>query len=121
MTLDNGDHIIVRGIILIGTADLPAKSDCLNFIQFNARPCVPVFGVKDHSALSRLMSDFVEGMGIDRMHALDGGVMKKILTLCCHSIKVLKGLSHIEIAQSLPMISPGLYGPYFLKIRKFFR
>lgn len=32
------------------------------------------------------MPDFVKGMGIDRMHALDGGVMKKILTLCCHSM-----------------------------------
>lgn len=27
------------------------------------------------------MPDFVRGMGIDRMHAVDGGVMKKILTL----------------------------------------
>lgn len=134
-----GDIIVVRGVMLIGTCDLPAKCECLNFIQFNgrygcpdcffsgtsirtgphsalqvypyiedieerrterciehadqARPGAPVFGVKGPTALSRLMPDFIKGMSIDRMHALDGGVIKKfspyaviLLTMRIHSL-----------------------------------
>lgn len=129
VVLPAGNIITVRGVILMGTCDLPAKCDVLNFIQFNGQygcPCcqfpgenvrtgprsalhvypyvenfeertsalcieyanearrgVPVFGVKGHTALSRLMPDFIRGMCLDRMHAVDGGVMKKLLTLWC--------------------------------------
>lgn len=35
INLPDREDIIVRGVLLMGTCDLPAKSDCLNFIQFN--------------------------------------------------------------------------------------
>ena len=47
----------------------------------NARPNEPVHGVKGFSALSHSMPDFIKGMAIDRMHCVEGGVLKKILTL----------------------------------------
>lgn len=41
----------------------------------------PVMGVKGISVLSQLMPDFISGMGLDRMHCVDGGVVKKIMGL----------------------------------------
>lgn len=125
--LPNNNHIIVKGIVLMGTCDLPAKSECLNFIQFNgnygcniclckgesteigSRSHVHVFpfeneislrtsqqsiefanratsdkpfmGVKGHTIMSKIMPDFINGMAIDRMHCVDGGVMKKLMIL----------------------------------------
>lgn len=38
-------------------------------------------GVKGYSAFSKIMPDFIKGMAIDHMHCVDGGVIKKILTL----------------------------------------
>ncbi|XP_011859941.1 PREDICTED: uncharacterized protein LOC105557338 [Vollenhovia emeryi] len=35
INLPENNNIIVRGIALMGTCDLPARSECLNFIQFN--------------------------------------------------------------------------------------
>lgn len=37
--------------------------------------------IKGHTAFSKLMPDFIERIGIDRMHCVDGGVVKKILLL----------------------------------------
>ncbi|XP_026828515.1 uncharacterized protein LOC113562671 [Ooceraea biroi] len=112
----------------MGTVHLPAKSDFLNFIQFNgdygcpscyckgeniaiiprgsvhvyryenelqlrslnesieytnrASPDNPVMGIKGHTAFSKIMPDFIEGVAIDRiMHCVDGGVVKKMLLL----------------------------------------
>lgn len=127
VTLPDNERITVRGIVLSGTCDLPAKCNCLNFIQFNGKngcpDCVilgeefkisdkktvhvypytnnihfrtsqdciddaesatpenPINGVKGHTAFSRIMPDFIAGMGIDRMHSVDGGVAKKLLKL----------------------------------------
>ncbi|KAK0078758.1 hypothetical protein PV325_002124 [Microctonus aethiopoides] len=41
----------------------------------------PVMGVKGPCYLSRLMPNFIFGTGIDRMHCVDGRVIKKLLTL----------------------------------------
>lgn len=41
----------------------------------------PVMGVKGPTALSKLMPDFIKGIAIDRMHGVEGGVVKKMLTL----------------------------------------
>lgn len=117
----------VRGVLLMGVADLPAKSAFFNFVQFNgdygcplcyckgenvpidpkgsvhiyryenelklrssqecveyadtASPDNPIMGIKGHTAFSKLMPDFIEGIGIDRMHCVDGGVVKKMLLL----------------------------------------
>nr|XP_012234439.1 PREDICTED: uncharacterized protein LOC105679152 [Linepithema humile] len=117
----------IRGVLLMGTADLPAKSDFLNFVQFNGdygcpscyckgenvslipkgsvhvyryknelklrslNECIeyanrasldnPVMGIKGHTAFSKLMPDFIEGVGIDRIHCVDSGVVKKMLSL----------------------------------------
>lgn len=38
-------------------------------------------GVKGHTVISKIMPDFINGMAIDRMHCIDGGVMKKLMTL----------------------------------------
>ena len=46
-----------------------------------ATPDRPVMGVKGSSILSRIMPDFVKGMGIDRMHGADGGLLKKMMKL----------------------------------------
>ncbi|XP_043477534.1 uncharacterized protein LOC122508322 [Leptopilina heterotoma] len=120
--------INVRGLLLTGTCDLPAKASCLNFTHHNGDygcpicfyrgetihllntggnihvypyahnfylrtldECkrlaetgtekVPDKGVKGPTSLSLLMPDFIKGMAIDRMHGVDGGVVKKILTL----------------------------------------
>lgn len=127
ITLPDNNIIIVKGIILMGTCDLPAKCDCLNFIQFNddygchsclckgehieigprshvhaypfeneltlrtsqqsiefanrAKSDTPFMGVKGHTVISKIMPDFINGMAIDRMHCVDGGVMKKLMTL----------------------------------------
>lgn len=35
MYVSDGNMINVRAILLMGTCDLPEKSECLNFIQFN--------------------------------------------------------------------------------------
>lgn len=113
----------VRGVLLMGVADLLAKSAFLNFVQFNGDygcplcyckgesvsiapkgsvhvyryenelklrsldECIkyadeastdhPIMGIKGHTAFSKLMPDFIEGVGIDRMHCVDGGVVKK--------------------------------------------
>ncbi|XP_055850910.1 uncharacterized protein LOC129915418 isoform X2 [Episyrphus balteatus] len=121
------EPIIVRGILLMGTADLLAKNDFMNFKQFNGyygcticdikgenlklvprgrlhiypfqqntnlrtlQNCLtwaneatqdnPVMGIKGPSALSLIMPDYIQGMAIDRMHAVEGGVIKKILYL----------------------------------------
>ncbi|KAK0158081.1 hypothetical protein PV327_011149, partial [Microctonus hyperodae] len=34
--IERGNSVIVKGIILMGTCDLPAKCQCLNFKQFNS-------------------------------------------------------------------------------------
>ena len=41
----------------------------------------PVMGVKGPTVRSQLMPDFILGMGLVRMHSVDGGVMKKVLNL----------------------------------------
>lgn len=46
-----------------------------------ATPDNPTKGVKGPTALSNSMPDFIKGMAIDRMHGVDGGVIKKLLTL----------------------------------------
>ncbi|CAG5090584.1 Protein of unknown function [Cotesia congregata] len=46
-----------------------------------ATPDNPQFGIKGPTSLAKLMPDFMSGMCIDRMHAVDGGVIKKILNL----------------------------------------
>lgn len=120
-------NVVVRGILLMGTCDLPAKASCLNYTQFNGEYGCPVcfskgetlhlptggnvhvypyskafdlrtlitcnlhahsgtienpqMGVKGPTILSLLMPDFIKGMAIDRMHGVDGGVVKKILSL----------------------------------------
>ena len=38
-------------------------------------------GAKGPTVLSQLMPDFILGMGLDRMHSVDGGVVKKVLNL----------------------------------------
>ena len=124
----NDITINVRGILLMGTCDLVARCQCINFIQFNgdygcsvclckgtsvpvfpnghvhvypyenelelrtseesiryselvAEHNKPVMGVKGPTALSKLMPDFIRGIAIDRMHGVEGGVVKKMLTL----------------------------------------
>lgn len=124
--LNRVEPIQVRGVLLTGTADTPAKSDFLNFKKFNgAFECMacciegentetengsthvypyeeqltlrtsvncinwsqaateenPIFGVKGPTALANYMPDFIGGMAIDRMHCVDGGIIKKILSL----------------------------------------
>ena len=125
--LHDNTAITVRGVLLMGVCDLPAKYECLNFIQYNgdhgcaacllkgetvtlesggkvhvypytdeltlrttqesiahanrATPNNPVFGVKGPTMFSRLMPDFIRGMGIDRMHGGDGGVLKRMMSL----------------------------------------
>lgn len=130
VVLPNRNEIIVRAVVLMVVCDLPAKCECLNFVQFNgkygcpvcfsigeviqiaprshiqvcpytdqfelrtsrrceelalhATPHNPQFGVKGYTALSKLMPDFLGAMCIDRMHAVDAGVIKKLLTLFFH-------------------------------------
>ncbi|XP_026475923.1 uncharacterized protein LOC113381164, partial [Ctenocephalides felis] len=120
-------NITVKGILLLGTCDLPARSDCLNFVQYNgyygcsycfcpgmnftletggnvhvypytnniekrtlqncrsfadnASRDAPIMGIKGPTALSLIMPDYVMGMAIDRMHCVEGGVVKKLLSL----------------------------------------
>ena len=119
--------INVKGILLRGTCDLPAKAQFLNMTQYNGRfgcqdcycegesiatgpnssvwvfpyqrnfelrttedsnnyarlgtPQNPHLGVKGPNVFSKIMPDFIRGMGIDKMHGVDGGVAKKILSL----------------------------------------
>lgn len=126
-TLPRGNEITLKAILLMGVCDLSAKTDCLNFVNFNAKygcpvcytegeilqigarshlrvypycdnlrlktseecerlalqatPDSPQFGIRGSTALSKLMPDFMNRMCIDRMHAVDSGVIKKILTL----------------------------------------
>lgn len=42
MQLPNAEDNVVRAILLMGVCDLPAKSECLNFTQFNGRYGCPV-------------------------------------------------------------------------------
>lgn len=127
ITLPDNSVIFIKGVVLTGVCDLPAKSNCLNFTQYNgahgcasclckgrseqlgenchtyifpyeknflprttaqcisdaydARPDAPVRGIKGHSTLARVMPDFINGIGIDRMHGIEGGVFKKMLIL----------------------------------------
>lgn len=37
--------------------------------------------MKGYTALSQIMPDFIDGMAIDRMHSVDGGVAKKLFRL----------------------------------------
>ena len=117
----------VRGVLLTGTCDTPARCECLNFTNFNGKYgcsfCLtegvniplepqghvlafpyqnelslrtsentqrfattasadePVMGVKGPTVLSQLMPDLIQGMGLDRMHGVEGGVVKKVLNL----------------------------------------
>jgi len=41
----------------------------------------PVMGVKGSNAFSKIMPDFVRGMAIDRMRGIEGGIVKKMLSL----------------------------------------
>ena len=41
----------------------------------------PVMGVKGPTVLSQLMLDFILSLGLDRMHSVDGGVVKRVLNL----------------------------------------
>ena len=127
VTLSDNTALTVRGVLLMGVCDLPAKYECLNFIQYNGdygcASCLskgesfllqsggrvhiypyeeelslrtlretllhadratlnqPVMGVKGHTIFSRLMPDFIRGVGIDRMHGADGGILKKMMSL----------------------------------------
>ena len=117
----------VRGVLLTGTCDTPARCECLNFTNFNGKYgcsfCLiegvnvplepkghvfafpyqnelsirtsentqrfaptasadnPVMGVKGPTVFSQLMPDLILGMGLDRMHGVEGGVVKKVLNL----------------------------------------
>lgn len=129
--------INVKGLLLFGACDLPAKAEFLNLVQFNGKygcpNCLnpgetyflqreaaaednrrvghtniyryegnnrlrtsaetiaqgfealaigrPVKGVKGPSSLALIMPNHITGTGIDRMHCVDGGVIKKLLTL----------------------------------------
>ncbi|XP_026830135.1 uncharacterized protein LOC105286011 isoform X1 [Ooceraea biroi] len=110
INLPDNNKIIVRGVVLMGTCDLPVKSECLNFTQFNGNfrcpSCLckgkrvpilpkgfvhvypyedqlqsrtseqsieyanlatsdhPVMGVKGYNVFSKIMPDFIKGMGI---------------------------------------------------------
>ncbi|XP_070522164.1 uncharacterized protein [Cardiocondyla obscurior] len=127
ITLSRQNIITVRGIVLAGTCDLPAKAQFLNMMQYNGefgcnhckdkgesfthpitwgtsrvysynkypimRTSVEtiengnqalqdkksVNGVKGPCALSKLMSDFINGTAIDYMHCIFSGVVKKLL------------------------------------------
>lgn len=125
--LRENQTIRVRGILLMGTCDMQAKSLFLNMTQYNglhgcpacycpgesvainltshvyayqyepnpqlrtlqeceayantATPDVPIMGIKGPNAFSRIMPDYIRGMAIDRMHGIEGGVVKKILKL----------------------------------------
>ena len=115
----------MKGVLLRGTCDLPAKAEFLNMAYFNgkngcqvcycegcnvpvgpnstvhvypydeniqlrtlqecinyarlATPQNPQMGIKGPNAFSKIMPDFIRGMGIDKMHGVEGGVVKKML------------------------------------------
>lgn len=50
-----------------------------------ATPDNPVMGVKGPTAFSKIMPNFIKRMGIDKMHGIEGGVVKKMLTLLFNS------------------------------------
>lgn len=134
------DPVNVKGLLIFGACDLPAKAQFLNLVQFNGKygcpNCLnqgetfvfrrdrdpenpednpraghthiyryernvqlrtsaetmaqgleaeaigrPVKGVKGPSALALIMPNHITGTGIDRMHGVDGGVIKKLLNL----------------------------------------
>ncbi|CAG5102758.1 Protein of unknown function, partial [Cotesia congregata] len=56
------------------------SANCIKWSQ-TATEENPLFGVKGPTALANYMPDFIGGLAIDRMHCVDGGVIKKILTL----------------------------------------
>ncbi|XP_033217303.1 uncharacterized protein LOC117173044 isoform X1 [Belonocnema kinseyi] len=134
--LPNINHTItVRGVLLRGACDLPAKAQFLNFVQFNSEngcptchctgeqlpldprgsvrvypyvenprmrtteECItygdnatsdnPVMGIKGPNAFSRIMPDFMREIGIDKMHSVDGGIVKKIINALV-SLKIQK-------------------------------
>ncbi|XP_026463549.1 uncharacterized protein LOC113366194 [Ctenocephalides felis] len=101
-------NITVKGILLLGTCDLPARSmnftletggnvhvypytnniekrtlqNCRSFAD-NASRDAPIMGIKGPTALSLIMPDYVMGMAIDRMHCVEGGVtVYRILDHC---------------------------------------
>ncbi|CAD6229384.1 GSCOCG00006565001-RA-CDS, partial [Cotesia congregata] len=50
------------------------------------------FGVKGPCALSNIMPDFIAGTAIDKMHCVDNGVVKKLLSLWFDSAYILSGI-----------------------------
>lgn len=60
---------------------LRTTEESINHANIALQNGAPYFGVKGPSVISKIMPDFINGTGIDRMHGIDGGVVKKLLTL----------------------------------------
>ncbi|KAF7994268.1 hypothetical protein HCN44_003358 [Aphidius gifuensis] len=124
---ENDNCIELKGFLLIGTCDIPAKVHFWNLVSYNglygcptyiwpgetynltptshthvypyikspklrtkkntikyaqrALPNLPHKGVKGHCILASIMYDHIKGMASDRMHAVDAGTVKKLVTL----------------------------------------
>jgi len=76
--------IIPRGSVHIyryeNELNLRSSNECIEYAN-RARPDNPILGIKEHTAFSNLMSDFIGEAGIDRRHCVNGGVTKKMLLL----------------------------------------
>ena len=59
-----------------GNTKLRSSEECIE-IANQATPENPISGIKGPSAFSKIMPNFLEGMGIDKMHGVDVGIVKK--------------------------------------------
>ena len=59
---------------------LRSSDECIEYAN-RANPDNSVMDIKDHTAFSKFMLDFIEGIEIDRIYCVDGGIVKKILLL----------------------------------------
>ncbi|KAK0176931.1 hypothetical protein PV328_001029 [Microctonus aethiopoides] len=153
--------IKVRGLLLYGACDLPAKSLFLNMTQFNGKygcpACLcpgeflnldsggrthiypynedlpmrtaeetkrhgnialgtndPVMGVKGPCVLANLMADFILGTTVDRMHGVDGGVVKKLFTLWFESAYSNKEYSLLKVKKVINHRLKAIKPPKFI-------
>lgn len=77
-------HFLPRGSIhiypYVNNVIFRTSQECINWAN-EATPENPIMGIRGSTMFSVLMPNFIKGMGIDRMHAVDGGVIKKLLSL----------------------------------------
>ncbi|CAG5075347.1 Protein of unknown function [Cotesia congregata] len=80
---------------------LRTSQDSLRHAAIALQTNEPYMGVKGPCAFSSIMPDFITGSAIDRMHNIDGGVVKELLSLWFQSQYSAERFSLVQVKDAI--------------------